>query len=757
MRCSYPHRALRLAIVLAAVFGATAQRAPAESPATSLLKTPHSGWLWADPSPQGNGLHAVAFAGSTGFAVGTEGTVLRSLDGGVSWSSEPSAVMKDLSFLQVLDPSTIFTASTYDCGLWRSVDGGANFTRIALVPPECKTSVRSFWFLSATSGFVETEDDTLLWTADGGATYEARTPIPLYGAKPGPIEFLSATDGLALVGGEGIGRIMRTTDGGRSWAIVAEVHQKLSAIDFPTPLVGYAAGDRNTLLRTEDGGITWHAMPMALPPGVAASDLKQISCRSAERCLMATLTQYGTFSDLVVRTTDGGLTATALTGGGGDIEAVSFAGTNGAVAVGPGTALSRDDGASFTSQQRRVEFDDIFQEPRVRLGVSPLEALITAEHGQVAMTRDGGHEWRLLMLPTRREVVDVAFPDPARGFAVVHGGAVYRTDDGGHSWRRCGSASHAPGSLLAPTGRVVVVATGSGLWRSTNACVSFVQVKGAVVLKGRRRRLSSFDFSGGGAQLTHRHVMLVFGLQVFESTDEGATWRLIPNPRTAACPVDVSFLSASVGYELCVGRIYFTRNRGRTWRKILSLPANELAEPPAMSFSSVRDGFVATRYVNEEAGNIVFRTEDGGRTWIPEQLPKNIGAVVATAQLAYAVREGGGEVFITSDGGFIGSSSRLTLAIAGSATRTARALARSHERVTVRGVLSPAVADATIHVSWLGAGSAWNEETTSTDANGAFAFTANGISSTTWFVATWNGDDIHRGAGTAPVRLTVRR
>ncbi|HEV3188947.1 MAG TPA: hypothetical protein VGY54_00545, partial [Polyangiaceae bacterium] len=305
--------------------------------------------------------------------------------------------------------------------------------------------------------------------------------------------------------------------------------------------------------------------------------------------------------------------------------------------------------------------------------------------------------------------------------------------------------------------RIVLVATGYGLWRSTNACRSFVQLTGAVTRAGHQRALSSFDFYGGDAKLTRDHALIVLGNQVLESTDDGATWELIPKPQANACPVDVSFLSASVGYELCVGRIYFTRNRGRTWRKILSLPANELAEPPVMSFSSVRDGFVAARYVNEEAGNIVFRTEDAGRTWIPEQLPNHIGAVAATAQLAYAVREGGDEVFITRNGGLIGSASRLTLAIAGSATRTVRALARSHERVTVRGVLSPALAHATIHVSWLGAGGAWNEETTSTDATGAFAFTAREISSTTWFVANWNGDDIQRGAGTAPVRLTVRR
>jgi photosystem II stability/assembly factor-like uncharacterized protein len=756
---SYPHRALLVSSLLVVAW-LSSQGVTTDASASGLLRTPHSGWLWSDPFPQGNGLKAVGFAGRTGYAVGLEGTVLRSLDGGLTWTSLSSDITDDLAYLQVVNPEAVFAGRPYGCELWRSIDAGASFSRIVfdMSHGQCKSSLRSFWFLSATNGFVQTEDGALWWTENGGASFDARGSVPLFAAKPGPIEFLSPSVGFAVVGGEGIGRVMRTSDGGRSWTIVSEVHQKLSAVTFVTPLVGYVGGDHDELLRTEDGGGSWRVMPMALPPGTAPSDFEHMSCQTTEICLMSGLTQYGTFSDVVMRTIDGGRTAKTFEVPVAEVEDVSFGPPNLATAVGAsGTAISRDNGATFTSQRRGVEFDDIFQQPRVRLGRSPLEAFIAAEHGQVAATSDGGYQWRILTLPTRKDVIDVAFPSPHRGFAVMHGGVIYRTDDGGRSWKRCGSEGHAPGSLLAPSARIVLVATGYGLWRSTNACRSFVQLTGAVTRAGHQRSLSSFDFYGGDAKLTRDHALIVLGNQVLESTDDGATWELIPKPQANACPVDVSFLSASVGYELCVGRIYFTRNRGRTWRKILSLPANELAEPPVMSFSNVRDGFVATRYVNEEAGNIVFRTEDAGRSWIPEQLPKNIGAVTASPQLAYAVREGGGEVFITMDGGFIGSPSRLTLAIAGSATRTARALARSHERVTVRGVLSPAVADATIHVSWLRAGGAWNEETTSTDANGAFAFTANEISSTTWFVANWNGDDIHRGAGTAPVRLTVRR
>src|ERR1700716_2801911 len=104
MRCgSLSASLLATACVICTASGA----APAEQRAPPLLETPHSGWLWSNPFPQGNALSGVAFAGKTGFAVGEEGTMLRSLDGGSSWTTLRSGTMGDLSIVQVLDPATV--------------------------------------------------------------------------------------------------------------------------------------------------------------------------------------------------------------------------------------------------------------------------------------------------------------------------------------------------------------------------------------------------------------------------------------------------------------------------------------------------------------------------------------------------------------------------------------------------------------------------------------------------------------------------
>jgi photosystem II stability/assembly factor-like uncharacterized protein len=486
-------------------------------------------------------------------------------------------------------------------------------------------------------------------------------------------------------------------------------------------------------------------------------------------CLLINSTEYvSARSDVVMRTSDGGRTATAahsfaVPGLKPFVEAVAFVGANDAVAVGSlgAIAVSYDGGSTFATQLwRGVAFStpDESQQPRVRLGPSPLEAFIPGQHGEIAATVDGGHTWRLLSVPTRRMLIDVAFPNRRRGFALAEGGAVFRTDDGGSSWRGCGREGRAPAALLAPSARIIVIAAEHGLWRSTDSCAMFTHLHSAIAIGKRRLALSTLNFFYGGAKLTRDHAMFIHREQVLESTDAGATWRLVPHPPTTADYVDdVSFLNANVGYEILNGRIYFTRNRGRSWRRIVSLPADEHLDTPMISFTSERDGYAVARYPYEESGNIIFRTEDAGRTWIPEQVPAGIAGVTANGTLAYAVNEGLGLVYVARNGGLAGEPARLTLAIVGRATRTSRALARSHGKVTVHGKLSPGVAGAQIHVSWLTVGGDWSGETTTTDSRGSFSYTLDEVESTTWFVANWNGDDVNHGAGTVPVRMTVRR
>lgn len=760
-----------------AVFAAIVTMSPASAlglaaPQREPLETAHSGWLWSDPFPQGNTLENVSFAGKSGFAVGEEGTVLRSLDGGLTWTTAPSGTTAKLSLVQTLDARTVIVGG--ECSLRESQDGGRSFTRIAFDRSEeaCGTSLRSFSFLDARSGFVETEgsgpqDEDLLWTDNGGASFEPRSLPPLlHAAKKGPVKFISPSVGVvAINGGEPAGQIWRTTDGARSWSQVASSTEPLAAITFVTPLVGYAVGEKDTMLRTEDGGQTWRSMGLQLPARTPVRDLLDISCAGIDTCLMAAAAS-GSYSSTIMRTTDGGLTGqptSAFVGSSANLWVLAVASTQpgSAVAVGSdgATSVSDDGGTTFATQaSETVDFGDVFEQARIRLGASPLEAYIPAEYGRLARTKDGGLSWELLRIHTNKQVLDAAFPSSRTGFALVHGGAVYDTENGGRSWSKCGSAGRAPGALIAASTRTVIVTSARGIWRSTNGCQSFQHIHEQVPRGTGRdeQALSGFELEYGGAERIGGTVV-AFGLhQLLESTDGGASWRAIPNPPVEGNIECISFLNANTGYVLLEGRLYFTRDAGRSWHEILSLPANATAEPPAMSFSSVAKGYVATRYPYEESGNIVFRTEDSGRTWLPEEIPNRIGAVTAVGNLAYAASEGGGYVYVTRHGGLAGRRSHITLAISGSARRSHQEIRRRHEMVSVHGRLTPAVAGSEVVISWLSSGGSWQTENATVDSKGRFSLEAQQVTGTTWFVANWNGDDVYRGAGSGSVKLTVR-
>jgi photosystem II stability/assembly factor-like uncharacterized protein len=74
--------------------------------ATASAQPPRQrGWLWQNPLPQGNAVYAVRFAADklTGWAVGSDGVILRSDDGGYRWREQRSPTPVALYGLFVKD------------------------------------------------------------------------------------------------------------------------------------------------------------------------------------------------------------------------------------------------------------------------------------------------------------------------------------------------------------------------------------------------------------------------------------------------------------------------------------------------------------------------------------------------------------------------------------------------------------------------------------------------------------------------------
>ena len=98
---------LRLSAALACA-AALLAALPALAPAS--VQVGSSGWQWGNPLPQGNTLRSISFAGANGYAAGDFGTLLRTTDGGTTWSGLLSGTFTNLSEVQAIDPDAVFAA-----------------------------------------------------------------------------------------------------------------------------------------------------------------------------------------------------------------------------------------------------------------------------------------------------------------------------------------------------------------------------------------------------------------------------------------------------------------------------------------------------------------------------------------------------------------------------------------------------------------------------------------------------------------------
>lgn len=161
--------------------------------------------------------------------------------------------------------------------LLHTSDAGANWT-VQLGDHESKDPPFShLYFLDERLGWVLQPSGInykLLRTSDGESWQQVGSIELSWGLLD--YQFVSKSTGLVLDGNDNVARILRTSDGGRSWrevfrckakivveGLTRDVSCTLKALHFPTSNVGYAIGGahgaKHTLFvaKTEDAGSTW--------------------------------------------------------------------------------------------------------------------------------------------------------------------------------------------------------------------------------------------------------------------------------------------------------------------------------------------------------------------------------------------------------------------------------------------------------------------------------------------------------------------
>ena len=589
-----------------------------------VYRTEDSGANWTLRSFLPAPIYGVSFSDdTTGTAVGGSGTIVRTLDGGLTWLSQLSG------------------------------------TTVALIGVS---------FADTYNGVAVGQFGTIVTTGDGGDSWTSQisnTSLDLFG-----VSFLDAMNGLA-VGDAGV--ILRTVDGGASWmpqdsGTTAHL-QSVSFLDIDTAIV---VGELGTILATTDGGASWIPQSSGTTSHlyglffVGTNTGTAVGCETTESgdCLPA---------ETILRTVDGGAHWVSQSSDLGEpLFAVAFSNENVGTAVGEaGTILHTVDGGTTWTRQQVGPTDDLFSvsladaNNGIAIGSGCTASSPRVCQGTVFRTNDGGATWIRQFTGSAARLHAVSFPNANSATAVGDSGTILHSVDGGANWDQQSSGTTSDLESVSFVNGETGTAVGTRMiLRTTDAGTTWIP-------QSFQPPNPYFDIwsvaladvqTGCVFGATQGHLPYCSPLHspcyaVLRTTDGGATWR----DAMFNSGIDfASFANSTMGagvYGLCELTVCRTAIRGTTdggatWTTqffaswALPLPTDVFTLRGVVRVDSNTEIAVGT-------GGKVMRTDDGGANWTTQTSGTNIGLFgVSFADPNTGVIVGGQEIILwTTTGG----------------------------------------------------------------------------------------------------------
>jgi photosystem II stability/assembly factor-like uncharacterized protein len=160
-----------------------------------------SGWFFQNPLPPGHFSRVVAVDAKTAFLMGGEGTILRTDNGGDTWTLQDSGTTAAILAASFIDSNVGFAVVAG--GILRTRDGGAHWLIRVLPGPLSAVAFADVDTWIAVGG------SYIHRTIDGGDTWRSHS----IGTGLSGVAFADANTGIAV----GYRGIWRTTDAGVTW------------------------------------------------------------------------------------------------------------------------------------------------------------------------------------------------------------------------------------------------------------------------------------------------------------------------------------------------------------------------------------------------------------------------------------------------------------------------------------------------------------------------------------------------------------
>jgi len=286
---------------------------------------------------------------------------------------------------------------------------------------------------------------------------------------------------------------------------------------------------------------------------------------------------------------------------------------------------------------------------RISSGGKDLNAVYFADtkHGWAAgddgffcYTEDGGASWVERSIGTKHSVNDIYFVGKDTGFALA-GGSIFETTDGGHSWHEAhkflpkefdGATPELYSLRFNGKKRGWVVGSASRGDVITNSILAITRDGGVtwqVLQAPTRQELIHIDV------VDEKRAWIVGAAGAILHTDDaGESWARQTSDTTVTL-YHVDFRNDKKGWAVGErGTILRTDNGGQTWTKVGSPARSTLL---GVQFVNDDEGWVVGR------GGSILRSRDSGRTWVEQEsgTKQNLYALFMTRKNGWAVGSDG--------------------------------------------------------------------------------------------------------------------
>lgn len=336
-------------------------------------------------------------------------------NGGYNWVSKPMLHYQVLG-INFFDVNTGYLHG-WNNRIHRTTDAGDNWVILTEKNGSGTGNDRiyDYYFFNNTTGYVVGWHDMIKKTTDQGETWQT-IPCTQLGHNYG-IDFINTTTGFIVGGNSGIGKLLKSTDGGNSWILFKSfANGYFTCIRFFNENIGLIGCQNDEIYRTSDGGNNWTRVDSSLYFGVS-------SIYTLNSTTGFAVGRINSNTGIIRKTTDTGLTwSTILTTS--SISNIKFINNTTGFCVGKGASKTTDGGQTWI----RILHNDYIKGIDF---VNNSTGYISGNGGLIYKTTNGGSIWHGTDVPTKGTFWATKFFSPDTGLVFGEYGTILKTYDGG--------------------------------------------------------------------------------------------------------------------------------------------------------------------------------------------------------------------------------------------------------------------------------------------------------------------------------------